>query len=115
MSIRKMSEEIHFDVLTFKDFCIKHDLFFKMDYSENDSFKTNGWYVSLKSKFGGVEIKDGAILRSIYYKAKTRQYALKKLQEDLSGKILVINAYSSNRKEVVVPMNLEYYLGDDNE
>ena len=75
----------------------------EINYYHNQN---NRW----SANFGSSEIKDNsssAILKSEYGTGKSPREAIEDYLNLISGKVLVINAMSDNRREYMVPDNLE--------
>jgi len=53
-------------------------------------------------KYMGAEVKEGAILKSVYGKGANINFALQDYYRKIKGKTLVFNAMSESRKEVIV-------------
>lgn len=84
--------------MTIEEFAHKFGLTIRVDERSN---RTNGqWY----AHFLNAEIKDGPILIGDYGYGVTPKSAIADYAERISGKLLVINAYGPNRREVRVPM-----------
>lgn len=54
--------------------------------------------------FKGVEVKDGSLLCSSYGNGRTPMQAAENYILEISGKLLVVNAMSENRREIYAPI-----------
>jgi len=80
--------------MTLEEFADKHGL--EMTAREHDW----GW----AADFDNAEIKDGAILISAYGKGSNPEQAISDYKNRISEKTLVIGAYTTQRKEIRVPV-----------
>lgn len=58
----------------------------------------------LAGKLAKVEVMDGGFLRSIYEEGQNLEDLLQQLAQHLSGKRIVVGAYSASRREIQVPV-----------
>lgn len=99
-----MKTEIHYlkpspKPLTIEEFADNHDLVMvicERQHPVNDNFR---FYAHFKD----AETKDRSILSSEYGDGPTPQKAVEDYTRLISGKLLIINAYSADRLEINVP------------
>lgn len=60
------------------------------------------------ASISGAEIKKGSILSGDFGNGTTPEEAIKDYLEKIEGKLLVLGAYTDNRREYNVPENLLY-------
>ena len=56
------------------------------------------------ARFKGGEIKDGGVLQASYGNGSTPEMAMRVYAKEISGGLLVLNAYTSDRREIYVPL-----------
>ena len=79
----------------FVEFADKHNLDLKMGIDVSGNF-----YCS----FVNAEYKDGVVLVSSSGRGETEEEAIKNYAKEISRKLLVIDAYTSSRREIQVPV-----------
>lgn len=95
----KIKEEL-VQEMTIEDFADQHSL--TMVIRERANRKANDpdrFYAYLEH----VEIKDGCILIGTYGNGKNKKEAMEDYAKQISEKLIVVNAYGPNRKEIHMP------------
>lgn len=90
-----MKEELTVEwLIPFRKFAEENDLTLKIHVNLDGEFRVS---------FKNVEIKTGSILSSGNGYGKSKQEAINDYARIISNKLLVVNAYKDNRKEIRCP------------
>ena len=91
--------------MTISGFAKKHGLIMEVHEREGDMIKKCGEGIRFYAEFSRSEIKDGPILIGTFGDGRTPSEAIKNYATEISGKLLVINAYNKKeRREIYVPI-----------
>ena len=87
--------------MTIEEFAENNNLI--MEVHERDDPKLPRCYAHFKLS----DIKDGSCLIGKYGDGETEQEAIRNYAKEISGKLLVIGAFSSDRRNIQVPRLIE--------
>ena len=87
------------EFVTLEEFAERHNL--KMIVKERSHIESPTRFYAY---FDGAEFKDKSFLISMYGNGSNEQEAIYNYAREISGKLMVIGAYTDNRKEILVPI-----------
>lgn len=92
--------------MTIEEFAEKHDLIMEVNERRSDRMR-RPWRFYASFKYA--ELREGdRLLRGAYGNGDTAEEAIANYAEEISGGLLILNAYGSDRKEIKVPRLLTH-------
>lgn len=95
--------------MSLKNFAEKHNL--TLEITERQENRGHACYENYYCRFKSCEVKQGSILSSVFGNGESPHEATKNYASRISNTLLVVNADSRARREIVVPI-LEFKDGD---
>ncbi len=93
--------------MTLEQFADEHELTLQVTERGSETLKLpcvrHRWHAGFK----GVEVKQRSCLMSIYGNGSTKEDAIDDYRQQLSEKSVVVDAYSSKRRDIEVPRLVE--------